>query len=263
MRRTDGRLHSGLFVTGTDTGVGKTVVAAALAAFCRARGVDVGVMKPIATGARRAPTDQHSKRQPSRPISPDAAMLAWAAEVDDPWSWVNPVCYREPLAPAVAAWRSGRPIQWAQVGRAVAALRRRHRVLIVEGIGGLLVPLDRRRTVADLIRLVGLPVVVVARLRLGTLNHTLLTVRQAHAEGLRVLGVILNAVEPPARDADAKLAEHTNPHALRTCLTVPVLGVLPFSRALAAGSYRHATLAHWITALDPRFLMRLQGGTFD
>jgi len=202
--------------------VGKTLLAEALAAWCKAHGIDVGVMKPVASGGSLL-----THRGLSRLVAADARRLAKAAGVRDPWPLINPVCYREPLAPYAAALRSRQPIVWSAVTRAFTTLGQRHRFMIVEGIGGLLVPLSRRRTVADLIRLVGLPVLIVSRLRLGTLNHTLLTVRQAHEEGLTVLGVVLNDTDAPSHEASARLAQRTNPAVLKTCLSVPLFGTLP------------------------------------
>lgn len=244
----------GLFITGTDTGVGKTLVAAALAAWCRAHGVDVGVMKPIATGGVRLGRGSRTGMS-----SPDAAFLARAAGVEDGPALINPVCYRDPLAPYAASLRARQPIAWGRIARAFDALAGRHRVMIVEGIGGLSVPLSRRRTVVDLIQRLRLPVLVVARLRLGTLNHTLLTVEHARRGGLRVVGVLLNAAETPTSDPGARLAERTNPTVLQACLPVPVLGVLPYRRALAANRFSSATLVRWIAqGLDPRFLSWLR-----
>ena len=237
----------GLFITGTDTGVGKTLVAAGLAAWCRRQGVDVGVMKPIATGGERG-------------ISPDARLLAHAAAVDDPWSLINPVCYREPLAPAVAARRVHRPVRFPTIVRAFRELSQRHDVLIVEGIGGLLVPLSRRLTVADLIRLLNLPVLVVSRRRLGTLNHTLLTIEHAKRVGLKVVGVVLNAADPPTADPDVRLAEQTNAVALRACLPVPLLGNLARRPAEGNGFLSPRRLAEWVAGgMEPAFLRWLAG----
>ncbi len=233
----------GLFITGTDTGVGKTAVTAALAVWYRAQGMDVGVMKPIATGG-----------VPSL----DARLLAQASGVRDPMALINPVCYREPLAPYAAALRSGRPVNWSAIRTAFRALSTRHAFMLVEGIGGLLVPLSRRRTVVELIHLLKLPCLVVARLRLGTLNHTLLTVRYAQQQGLRVLGVVLNAAEPPSRDADARLAERTNPRMLQACLSVPLLGVLPYQAAVARGAASPAALARWIDRMA-RHVLQTKG----
>ncbi len=257
----------GLFITGTDTGVGKTLVAAGLAAWCHAHGIDVGVMKPIATGGvprRPGPPSAlaGAGRRGTGMISPDATLLARAAGVEDDHALINPVCYRDPLAPYAASLRAHRPVAWGRIARAFDALAGRHRVMIVEGIGGLSVPLSRRRTVVDLIQRLRLPVLVVARLRLGTLNHTLLTVEHARQRGLRVVGVLLNAAETPTSDPGARLAERTNPTVLQACLPVPVLGVLPYRRALAANRFSSATLVRWIAqGLKPRFLswLRRQG----
>lgn len=244
----------GVFVTGTDTGVGKTLVAAALAAWCRAQGIRVGVMKPVATGGvwDGTPTSRQL-------IAPDARVLARAAGIRDPWSLINPVCYREPLAPYAAAGRSHRPVSWSAIRGAFDTLLDRYEFLIVEGVGGLLVPLTARRTVSDLIRALHLPILIVSRLRLGTLNHTLLTVQQAKRDGLRVVGVVLNAAEPPAADPDGRLAEQTNPAVLRACLPVPLLGTLPHRRAFARGQVSARMLSQWAAdSLHPALLDWLQ-----
>ena len=235
----------GLFITGTDTGVGKTLVTAALAAWCRGRGVDVGVMKPISCGGS------------VRAAESDTSLLARAARVDDPPELITPVQFRDPLAPYAATLRSGRRVEWRRIARSFAELRRRHDVLLVEGIGGLLVPIDRRRTAADLAKRLRLPCLIVARLRLGTLNHTLLTVEAARRRGLAVAGVLLNAVEPPSRSAGGRLAERTNPSVLARCLSVPVLGVLPHRHSRRSRT-DPAALARWIdSSVDVNLLRRL------
>ena len=229
----------GLFIAGTDTGVGKTVVACALAAWCRQQGYDVGVMKPVATGGRDV-----GKRR-ARYRSDDAEQLAGAAGVADPWALINPVCFGEALAPWTAAQRAGRPIVLAGLLRAFRALRARHELLIVEGVGGWLVPLTAQRTMADVARRLGLPVVIVARPGLGTLNHAVLTLRCARAAGLHVLGFVLNYTAPPARDRMARLAERTNPEILRRVAGRPILGELPFSPQLTSRLQAPEALARW------------------
>ena len=259
MRDWDVASVKGLFITGTDTGVGKTLVAAGLAAWCRAHGVDVGVMKPIATGGVRLGRGSRTGM-----ISPDATLLARAAGVEDDDALINPVCYREPLAPYTASLRARQSVAWGRIARAFGVLAGRHRVMIVEGIGGVSVPLSHRRTVVDLIRRLRLPVLVVARLRLGTLNHTLLTVEHARRRGVRVVGVLLNATEAPSSNPGARLAERTNPTVLRTCLSVPVLGVLPHRGDFAGHRMSSSTLVRWIgQGLDPRFLNWLQMAGVD
>ena len=251
----------GLFITGTDTGVGKTLVTAGLAAWRRARGLDTGVMKPIATGGVRLPASLRSAQagRGGRWISPDALVLSQVSGAVDPLPLVNPVCYREPLAPYAAALRSRQPVEWPRAVQAFEALAARHPFVLVEGIGGLLVPLTRRRTVADFIRALRLPVVVVSRLRLGTLNHTLLTVERARQRGLHIAGVVLNEGARPAgrKSYGASLAARTNPAVLRECLPVPLLGVLPHRRGLSSPRCPASELARWIAGLGARRLRQL------
>lgn len=168
-------------VTGTDTGVGKTVVAAALVAMLRGRGWRVAGMKPVETGVR--PDDTAS----------DAVTLREAAGGDDPIELVCPVMLEDPLAPWVAARLAGREISLDQLDGALEALGRGRDTVVIEGVGGLLVPLTRDIWFDALFRRWGAGVIVVALDRLGVINHTLLTVRAARAAGLAVHGVVLNA----------------------------------------------------------------------
>jgi len=216
----------------------------------------VGVMKPVATGGKRL-----SDATMPRWVSEDAIRLARAAGSRDPWPLVNPVCFQEPLAPWTAARRARRPIRLGDVVDAFQTLARRHELLVVEGGGGLLVPLTGRATVADLARVLGLPLLIVARPGLGTLNHTLLTIRCAREMGLRVLGVVFNHTQPPPRDAMARLAQQTNPLVLERFAHGSVLGVLPFRRPHAVGARPDLTLASWIERhLSRRVLTHLVGG---
>ena len=239
MRRR--RRVRGIFVTGTDTGVGKTAVACALAAWGRVQGSDVGVMKPVASGGTLRDCGGRRHR-----VSDDAVRLTRASGVSDPWTLLNPVCFREPLAPWTAALRERRPAGIAAMLKAFAVLSARHDRLIVEGAGGWLVPLQARMTVADLAERFGLPVLLVARPGLGTLNHTLLTLEAIRRRGLRCLGVVINHSGPPPRNAMSRLAERTNPAILSRL--APVLGVLPFRPGLVAPGGRRfqLRLASWI-----------------
>jgi dethiobiotin synthetase len=191
-----------IFVTGTDTEVGKTFVACAIARHLSARGADVGVMKPVASGC--AP-DGGSLR------CDDAEELIAASGSGDPPELVTPVAFEPPLAPTAAARVSGRPFSREKLFSAFAALRSRHEVLLVEGIGGLLVPLDGRRTVRDLAREMNAPLLVVARDALGTISHTALTCESARGAGLDVRGIVLNrppSVEPgPSAETNAEEIE--------------------------------------------------------
>lgn len=191
----------GLFVTGTDTGVGKTFIAASIARLLVAEGGRVGVLKPVATGA---------ERRGSAWVSEDAEVLAAAVGGDVPRERVVPLAYEEPLAPSVAARRAGLPLVWSHVKEATAfALSwwtERADLVIVEGIGGFLCPLAEDATVADLAQALDFPVLIVARRGLGTLNHTLLTVEAIRGRGLRIAGIVLNGAEPTSN----ALAEATN-----------------------------------------------------
>ncbi len=198
-----------LLVSGTDTDVGKTLVAGGLARLLRDRGVDVGVMKPVASGV---------------PPDADAEWLIAAAGVDDPLELVCPLRFRDPLAPAVAAQLAGQAVEIAHIHQAFAALSARHRFLIVEGVGGLLVPIDWDYDVRRLASDLALPLLIVARAGLGTINHTVLTVEAARARGLTVSGIVLCE----SRDQPAGLAEQTNPAAIERLTDAPVLGTLRY-----------------------------------
>lgn len=204
----------GYFITGTDTGVGKTVVAAALATALREAGHDVGVMKPVATGCVR-------RREGL--VSEDAEFLAKAADVKEALEEIAPVRLAEPLAPTVAAARAGVVIDLAEVWAAWRRIRAAHDVLLVEGVGGILCPVTPTQTVADLARQFALPLLVVARSGLGTINHAALTVEAARRRGLAVTGIILNRYNHESPD----LAEMTNPDEIQRVTGAPVLCLVP------------------------------------
>jgi dethiobiotin synthetase len=199
----------GLFVTGTDTGVGKTVVACALARALRARGQDPGVMKPVETGVG-----------PAGPL--DALALREAAGVRDSLEEVCPQAFALPAAPAVAAEAEGRRVDLGRIRAAAAALRARHDLLLVEGAGGALVPLAAGITMADLAGELGLPVLVVARGALGTINHTLLTLEALAEREIPLAGVVVSHGRTPLSAADA-----ANLGWLRAALGPRLLGEIP------------------------------------
>ena len=204
----------GLFVTGTDTGVGKTLVAGAIADWFRRRRRRVGVLKPIATGCVR-------RREGL--VSEDAEFLAHCADARVPLDVICPQRYLEPLAPAIAAERAGQPVDWAAVNRSLRMMTAASDVMIVEGVGGALVPLDANTTVLEFAQWLQLPAVVVARPNLGTINHTLLTVRTLRDAGVRVAGVVVNRYTTDG----AGVAEETNPRAIEKWGKVPVLCIVP------------------------------------
>jgi dethiobiotin synthetase len=201
----------GLFITGTDTGVGKTLVAAALVRLLRQQGRRVGACKPVATGAGLVR---------GQLVSEDSLRLAEAAgvAVEDVTRWT----FAEPAAPPVAARQAGTTLHLKDLIAHTRGAARDVDILIVEGVGGLLCPLTEGETVADLATALGIPLVVVARRSLGTLNHTLLTVEVACQRGLAVAGVVISETTPPA-----SLAEESNVEELRRRLPVPILAVVP------------------------------------
>ena len=218
----------GLFVVGTDTGVGKTRLASAIARRLTEEGRRVGVLKPVATGTVG--------------VEDDTEALIAAVGGGIPRARVTPIAFEEPLAPPVAARRLGTPLEFAHVEQAVAGALAwwadRAELMIVEGVGGLLCPLAERTTVADLAVALDYPLVIVARRGLGTLNHTLLTVEAARLRALRVAGLVLNAAGPTTHP----LAEITNADELvRRLDGIPLLAEIDhtddpeaFSAAVAA-----------------------------
>lgn len=206
---------AGLFVTGTDTGVGKTVVACALLRALRRRGIDAAGMKAVETGVGAG-----------GPL--DAIALREAAGGADPLELVCPQRYSLPAAPAVAAAAEGRAVDLGSVRAAFAALAGRHEWVVAEGAGGLLVPLTPDVCMADLARLLALPILVVARARLGTINHTLLTLEVARGRGLAIAGVVVSHGPEPVPPTERSNLDH-----LREALGRLWLGELP---PLAAGA---------------------------
>jgi dethiobiotin synthetase len=204
----------GIFITGTDTGIGKTTVACGIAATLRRRGMRVGVLKPAETGCVSGPD--------GRPWPDDALRLAFFSGCAAPLDDICPYVLRDPLAPAVAAAREGVTIDVERIERAYARIAAVHEVTLVEGAGGLLVPLTERLSFADLALRLELPLLVVVGNRLGAINHALLTVRHAQTLGLRVIGYVLNALA-----AERDLAAELNAAVLREGLGEP-LGELPY-----------------------------------
>ena len=177
---------AGIFITGTDTNVGKTMIAAALAWLMRRKGIDVGVMKPFATAEKI-----FSKKYKST----DSAILAKAAQVHDSDQEINPFFYAIPAAPLVAARISNQSTpSIADSVKAFHNLASKHDFMIVEGVGGIMVPLTSRAYVADLARALNLPTIIVATSRLGTINHTLLTIKTCREYGLSIQGIIINGM---------------------------------------------------------------------
>lgn len=177
----------GLFVTGTDTGVGKTLVACALLHALAARGAKVAGMKPVAAGAVRA--GEHL-------VNEDVVALVAASTVAVSRELVNPYCFEPPIAPHIAAAECGVEIDIDRIAVAFTALAARADSVVVEGAGGFRVPLGPTSDTADLAALIALPVVLVVGMRLGCLNHALLTVSAIEAAGLPLAGWVANHIDP-------------------------------------------------------------------
>jgi len=204
----------GYFITGTDTGVGKTLIAGALAAGLRRHGKRVGVMKPCETGC----AVQNGRLVPS-----DALFLTSMAGSEEPLEVVCPYRLATPVAPLVAAEREAVHIDIDRIVRLFHEIQHQYDIVLVEGAGGLLVPLTTTVMNLDLALLLGLPLVVVARLSLGTINHTLLTEHAARSRGAVIAGIVINQLMP-----DWSVAEQTNPEVLRRFSQCQVIGPLPY-----------------------------------
>ena len=202
----------GIFVTGTDTGVGKTIVAATLARLLRMNGVTVGVMKPVTSGCRE---------ENCQLVSDDALLLCQAAGIEFSED-VAPYRLCEAIAPADAAKIDGVRIDFSVIKASFDRLASLYQYVIVEGAGGLMVPLSGGLLIADLARELDLPLLVVARPGLGTINHTVLTCFAAQQLGLQVAGVIINGM--PERPG---LAEQGVSHQIGSLCGASVLGVWP------------------------------------
>jgi dethiobiotin synthetase len=207
----------GLFITGTDTEVGKTVVAGAIARQLRMDGQDVEVFKPAASGCWRDGSGQL--------VSGDAAFLAACADSQRPLAEITPVRFQEPLAPNVAAARAEQAVDLQAIFDGWRRIAETGRTVIVEGVGGLLCPISDDFWVIHLARMLAMPVVIVARPDLGTINHTLLTVHTARSAGLNVAGVVINRmpVDPDPRD----IPSETNPEQIALRGDVEVLTRIP------------------------------------
>jgi len=231
----------GIFITGTDTGVGKTVFSAALARLLRNRGINVGVMKPVTSGCN----DKNGLL-----VSDDAELLAWGAGIEVNQE-VAPYLLREPIAPSAAAELEHKKIEFSRILAAYHRLSEEHDFVIVEGAGGLMVPLAGGLLIADLVKLLDLPLLVVARPNLGTVNHTLLTCFVARTLGLEIKGTIINNY-PDFPDS----AESTAPHLIDSLSGVPLLARLPAFPDFDEKS-RVEKLAEWLDSQPTtRLLLR-------
>ncbi|MGA9755377.1 MAG: dethiobiotin synthase [Desulfobaccales bacterium] len=227
----------GVFITGTNTDVGKTWVAAGLTAALRQQGVKAVYFKPMQSGCPLAG---------GRLIPTDARFARRLTGLDEPLEVLTPIALGLPLAPGVAAAQAGVEVDLGRIAAGIEDLAGRYEILVVEGAGGLYVPLiGTHFLVLDLIRWLGLPLAVVAKSGLGTINHTVLTVKAALAAGIRVAGVILNRYpEHPG------LAEATNPGVIEALTGVPILGRLPEVADITSAEGREVFLAALAAVAD-------------
>ena len=205
---------SGIFVTGTDTGVGKTVIACALLRAAASCGLRAAGMKPVAAGIA-----------PGAAANADVGALIEAASVDAPLADVNPYGFERPIAPHVAATNAGVAIDLARIEAAYRRLEARAELIVVEGAGGALVPLSRSRDMLDVASAIGAPVLLVVGIRLGCLNHALMTEIVLRQRGLVLAGWIANRIDPAMEAADTSVA------ALEERLAAPLLADFAFSTA--------------------------------
>ncbi len=213
-------MHKGIFITGTDTGVGKTFITIGLLRALQKLGFNVCPMKPVETGCGSLK---------GRLVPADALKLICAAEVDEPLNLINPYRFRQPLAPAVAAELDGVKIDKKKIISAYKQLSKKYDITIVEGAGGVMVPVYRKYFFADLIKDLNLPVIIVSRPGLGTINHTLLTIDAARNRGIDILGVIINYSTKIKQDISVK----TNPEVIKKLGGVPLLGIVPYAEKSA------------------------------
>jgi dethiobiotin synthetase len=226
-----------LFVTGTDTGVGKTLIASALLRGLRERGTRVAAMKPVASGCRETPEGI---------VNDDALALIAEASEPAPYRIVNPYAFVPAIAPHVAAIEAGTRIDLRELERAYRILAGLADVVVVEGAGGWLVPLDEKHALADFAKRLKADVVLVVGLRLGCLNHALLTAESIGHSGLKLAGWVGNSIDPRFERAS------DNVRALQERLRAPLLGVVPFSNAPSAATAAESLRLDHIAGLSRR-----------
>ena len=212
-----------LFIAGTDTGVGKTMVAGALASALKLKGFCVGVMKPIACGGRE-----------------DAEFLMRCAGIQESLDLVNPIYLKRPLSPNVAARMEKTKIDLKKITRALAQLKQRYDTLVVEGCGGLLVPVTDKFFVVDLIPLMKAGTLLVSRAGLGAINHSLLSLEALSSRKIKPDGIIFNRLTA----GPLSIPEQTNPEVISRIGKIPSLGVFPYMKTCEAHCAGKAFLKH-------------------
>lgn len=223
----------GIFVTGTDTGCGKTEVSLGLMAAWQVRGIRTLGMKPVATGCARGPSGLQNA---------DAQRLQAQGSSLAPYGLVNPYAFQPPIAPHIAAGQAEVEIELGPIAGACRTLAAESDLVVVEGVGGWRVPLSASLSVSDLPKALDLPVLMVVGLRLGCLNHALLTAESIRAQGAHLAGWVANGIDPGMLETDANLAT------LAALIGSPCIGVVPWLRPpqpLEVADYLHPELLMW------------------
>ena len=210
-------MNKGIYIIGTDTGIGKTVITAGIGAILSKSGIDVAVMKPVQSGTLPG-------------ILSDSEILIQSVNSKDPQELVNPYRFRLPLAPYPASIEEKTVIKPEKIINSYKKLAQLHQLVLVEGVGGLVVPITKNYTQVDLIKDLELPVLIIARMGLGTINHTCMTIEICRNNGIEVLGVIFNK---PGKQAD--ISEKTNPEIIRSITGISILGKVPYITGLKSG----------------------------
>lgn len=207
--------HKGLFITGTDTGVGKTLIAGAIAKILSQKGKKTGVFKPVATGCRKTKAEL---------VSEDAEFLKSCTNIELELGAINPVKFEIPAAPFPCEKAEKRKVDFRKIADAYKKICQKSDFVIVEGIGGIKVPITAKIDVLELSKAFKLPVIIVARSKLGTINHTLLTIEAVRRAGLSLAGVVINGYDEKTKD----FAEQTNARIIEKLGKVKILAVVPF-----------------------------------
>jgi dethiobiotin synthetase len=209
-------MSRGIFITGTDTGVGKTLVAAGIVRWLRSQWIDAVPMKPVQTGA---------EKHDSVLIAPDLEFCLSASGLQpdpDERRWMSPYLYEPACSPHLAGRMAGRYPDISVIQKSSEIILRRRQAVIVEGAGGIMVPLNENETMLDLMKALGLPVVLVSRIALGAVNHALLSVNTLSTAGLDLAGIVFNQNEPPV--PENRYIEEDNPAIISRFGKVRVLG---------------------------------------
>lgn len=222
----------GFFVTGTDTGVGKTIIAGAIIKAIQFLGHKTCGMKPVESGCGL---------EGDTLIPFDGTLLKQYSHSDEPITLITPCCLKSPLAPLPASEIDGIRVNISEIKNAFHKLQSKYETIVVEGIGGLMVPITEDYFSIDIMKDFGLPLIIVAKPGLGTINHIMLTVHHALEKGLDIAGIVLNYAQPP----ENSLAEETNPRLLEQICQIPVIGTFPYLKKLEENEIEKAAIKNF------------------